>query len=119
MSQRAGEQEESIPTYGELRRLVQQLQAGAVNTARRLEENEKYLQDVISATRNEYKMVHQKLETCNAEKSQLLIQLGRLDVERMTLYHQVSVANRFFLETAPKAICLGSNVVHAGRLFGG
>ncbi|KAJ7491135.1 hypothetical protein FB451DRAFT_632489 [Mycena latifolia] len=84
--------EDNTPTYGELKRLVQQLQAEAVDTARRLESKDKYLFDFIAATRSEQKVAQEKLEACNAEKAQLLAQLARSDNERVALYHQIQVS---------------------------
>ncbi|KAJ7460845.1 hypothetical protein B0H11DRAFT_153978 [Mycena galericulata] len=98
-----GGQEDSVPTYGELKRLVQHLKAEAADTGRRLEANEKFLQDVITATRNEYKSVLQKLDICNAEKNQLLVQLGRSDTKRMSLYHQIQTSYSQAISLAAEA----------------
>ncbi|KAJ7471235.1 hypothetical protein B0H11DRAFT_2237533 [Mycena galericulata] len=88
-SKATGGQKDDVPTYSELKRSVEHLKEEAARTALRLEENEKFVQDLVSATRNEYKAIVHELETCKAEKNQLVIQLGRSDTERMSLYHQV------------------------------
>ncbi|KAJ7778698.1 hypothetical protein DFH07DRAFT_537734 [Mycena maculata] len=90
--QKTGGQEDSIPTYGELQRLVQQLQTETANAAKRLEANDKFLQDVIESTRSEHRAIQQQLEACNAEKSRLLAQVGRLEAERITLYNQIQTS---------------------------
>ncbi|KAJ6546866.1 hypothetical protein B0H19DRAFT_244231 [Mycena capillaripes] len=86
-----GTQGDTVQSYGELKRLVQHLQIELAQTIRRLEANDKLLQEVISASRNEQKTVQQKLETCNAEKNDLLQQIGRLNNDRFTLHHQIQV----------------------------
>jgi hypothetical protein len=67
------------------------LQADAVNTTRRMEANDKFLQGLIASTQNEQKVAQQKLEVCNAEKTDLLVQLARSDAERVSLYDQVTI----------------------------
>jgi hypothetical protein len=58
-------------------------------TTRRLEANDRFLQEVIASSRNEQRVAQQKLEAFSAEKSELLSQLGRLNNEHITLRHQV------------------------------
>ncbi|KAJ7118885.1 hypothetical protein C8R44DRAFT_878417 [Mycena epipterygia] len=87
-----GQDDNDTPTYGELKRLVQQLQADAADTARRLEASDTYLRDFIASSRNEQKAVQQKLDACTAEKTELLVQLARAESERVTLYHQIQIS---------------------------
>lgn len=51
---------------------------------------DKFLQDLITTSRNEQRIAQQRLESCCAEKSSLLVQVERLNTERLRLEHQVS-----------------------------
>ncbi|KAJ7144897.1 hypothetical protein C8R43DRAFT_558932 [Mycena crocata] len=85
-------QEDGAQTYDELKRLVQQLQADAADTARRLEANDRFLQNVIASSRNEQRLAQEKLDARTAEKTELLVQLARADTERVALYHQIQAS---------------------------
>ncbi|KAJ7348967.1 hypothetical protein DFH08DRAFT_998260 [Mycena albidolilacea] len=55
----------------------------------RLLSNDKFLQDLITTSRNEQRIVQQRLESCCAEKNDLLVQVERLNTERLRLEHQI------------------------------
>ncbi|KAJ7042091.1 hypothetical protein C8F04DRAFT_116032 [Mycena alexandri] len=82
---------DDVQTYGELKRLIELLQTEAITNTKRLEANEKFIQEIVVSTRNEQRATQQKLDACNAEKRDLLVQIGRLNTERISLHRQVQV----------------------------
>ncbi|KAF7353763.1 Dolichyl-diphosphooligosaccharide--protein glycosyltransferase subunit WBP1 [Mycena venus] len=52
--------------------------------------NDQFLQDVVTSLRDELKIAQQKLEAMSAEKANLIIQVGRLNADRVALQHQAS-----------------------------
>ncbi|KAJ7184469.1 hypothetical protein C8R46DRAFT_1343544 [Mycena filopes] len=91
MMQSSIPQENDVPTYGELKRQVEQLQGEAIASTRRLQVKEKFIQDMVVSTRNEQRATQQKLEGWMAEKGDLLAQLGRLNAERVSWHRQIQV----------------------------
>ncbi|KAJ7771488.1 hypothetical protein B0H16DRAFT_1770984 [Mycena metata] len=82
---------DNVPTYGELKRHNELLQTEAITNTKRLEAKEKFIQEIVASNRNEYRATQQRLDACNAEKRDLLLQIGRLNTERVSLHHQIQV----------------------------
>ncbi|KAJ6620344.1 hypothetical protein B0H10DRAFT_1791874 [Mycena sp. CBHHK59/15] len=78
-----------VQTYGELKRLVQKLQNENAHAAKRLEANDKILQDIIASSRNEQITAREQLQAFNAEKNELLIRHSHFEAERSGLHHQI------------------------------
>ncbi|KAK7013851.1 hypothetical protein R3P38DRAFT_3362753 [Favolaschia claudopus] len=69
----------------------------------RIVENDKYLQEVIASSRNEMKIMHQKLDAYHAENANLLSEIGRLGAERVALHTQLPLSYSQALSLAPEA----------------
>ncbi|KAF8191544.1 hypothetical protein K438DRAFT_1970531 [Mycena galopus ATCC 62051] len=55
----------------------------------RLQANDNFLQDVITSSQTERRIALQKLEACRAENTNLLVQVGKLNTERVALQNQI------------------------------
>ncbi|KAK7024087.1 Dolichyl-diphosphooligosaccharide--protein glycosyltransferase subunit WBP1 [Favolaschia claudopus] len=69
----------------------------------RIVENDKFLQEVITSSRNEMKIMQQKLDAYHAENANLLSEIGRLGAERAALHTQLQLSYSQALSLAPEA----------------